>query len=145
MYEPTDVHEVAKDALTYFETDGEHIKLKDSRPNWVYQMVYEAHNGMFPDDFKYEYVKDALSLLSETNSDNARELIESDIYTSDLLLWLASNANRLAYCDEAAGEFGCPAEAEMTERISLGQHWEREEVFGYVLSALEAQAEGVEK
>ena len=111
---------------------------KSDRPEWVHDMVYAAHNGMLPDDWKYATVVESLRALAEyEDTDQARESIEADIYTADLLKWLSSSLRRLEYCDEAARELGIESEALMFERIQYGQHWEQDEMFGYVLSALE--------
>lgn len=134
------VQEAARAALVLFRQKENKLVLDKPRPEWVYTMVYEAHCGMLPDDYKYEYVTDALRVLGEASSpDNARECIESDVYTSDLLHWLASNTTRLGYCDDAVDEYMVSSDATMETRLSYGQYYERCEVFDVVLAALEEQ------
>ncbi len=98
----------------------------------------ECHGGMLPDDWKYEFIVDALDVLEENeDTDEARDgLPESDIYHVDLLRWVGSHLERAGYVDEHLEEFeDC---REFFAALQGGQRKEREEVFSAVLSALES-------
>lgn len=110
---------------------------KDSAPEWVTELSHEAHGeGMLPDDHCYQFLVDALDLLAEHDDlDEASSHVEADIYTKDLLEWLASDLGRLELCDEAASEYG---ESETTlDRISKGQLYERSQILQRVADFLE--------
>ena len=140
------VKELAKEVLDQFEhikpRDKEIWHLKDGSPEWMTERVHEAHGDFFPDDYKYQFVVDALDALQEQDDiDDAWESIESDIYTHDLLTWLSSNLLRTDYCDQAAEELGVKDAATLVERITLGQWFERKEVFDIVAQFLQNKAE----
>lgn len=113
------------------------VTLRDGSPEWMKEVCRTAHGGMFPDDIRYEYIEATADLISETESiEDARDSIESDIYTRDLTAWLGSRAGRYSYCDEAIEEYGWPGDT--IKLLQLGQHAERAEVFDLVVSALES-------
>jgi len=112
-------------ALSYFTT-GERISTdtgraivipKDDKPEWIAELCHAAHGDFMPDDWRYEMIQDALTELAESDEPDAWN-IEPPIYTFDLLKWLSSNLNRVAYCDDAAGEFG--AVSGIVGTVSLG-------------------------
>ncbi len=133
-------------ALEHFETftrsdSNEHFyKLTDTRPEWLYDLVQSAHDGMFPDDFKYEFIHDALSIIAEDDYDEDRvsESIDSDVdvYTHRLLSWISSNLGRMSYVDDAVSEYGWPEQG-LSQALMQGQYREREEVYNAVCSALD--------
>lgn len=152
MTTETTIQTLAAEALSYFEYTGsnpgngirENIYVKkDDTPEWVSDLVYEAHGSLFPDDYVYQYVVESLEALAENDDeDEARETIEADIYTGKLLEWLASHLSRQGYVDEAVEEFGYPGS--IVRAIQLGQYAEREEVFESVLSNLEQRLDEVD-
>lgn len=112
-------------------------KLRDGSPAWMTDVVRAGHGpDFFPDDWRYEFIQNAVNLLAECSGDEdaARDSIESDIYTSDLTRWIASNLLRFGYCDEAMAEYG-PVD-DTIRLLQMGQHMEREEVFTAVYNAL---------
>lgn len=116
---------------------------------WIVEMCRNAHNGMLPDDYKYEFVYDALSdianLSDDATAEDARDLQpEADIYTADLLSWLASNNTRVNYCDQYAEEFGSNQHDTTLMRIGFGQYLERSEVLHSVINSLEKRSEETE-
>ena len=119
--------------------DGYFYIRKDDAPEWVVEIVREAHdNGdMFPDDYKYQFVVDALEALADSDDvDNARSIMHDgvDITTSRLLHWVQSHGYRKAYADDHIQEFS----PETLDDILMGaQYMERDEVFQIVLSAIE--------
>lgn len=136
-----------------FETrkrdDGsEFVCLKDSAPEWASDFVREAHGTeMLPDDYRYRWIAEALSLLAESlpadvevedaDVDDLATEFGNDVsvYTADLLAWLSSNLSRIAYCDEAISE-GLTEANDLTAIIMVGQAAERQEVFQSVVAAL---------
>lgn len=116
--------------------DNEIWMLKDKAPHWITQLVRDAHADYAPDDYRYEYIVDALELLSESEDpDEAREALEADIYTSDLTEWLASNISRVGYLSEVLEEF--PDTDDGFDLLSRAQYQERSEIFDSVLDSLE--------
>lgn len=102
------------------------------------RVARDAHGDMMPDDCKWQYVADALALISEQQEsadleDIGRE-IEPDVYNHDLLTWAASNLSRMGYVDEAVEEYGWPGS--LAQALMLGQKAEREEVYFSVLESL---------
>ncbi len=111
----------------------------DDAPEWVSDMCYAAHGKMFPDDWRYSFILDALDALIDNDGDNdsALESIEPDVYNKDLLDWLSSRNDRASYCDDVAKEFGLDPYLGIIERIRFGQLAEKQEVFNQVCEFLE--------
>jgi hypothetical protein len=103
-------------------------------------LALAAHSdgSMLPDDWRYEFIAYALSLLSETNDPDNVD-IEADVYTSELTAWLHSRNDRAGYCDEAATEGLIVDGADMFARLTAGQYLEKREVFDQVRAHLESE------
>jgi hypothetical protein len=139
------VPELATQYLAYFElkerTNGDKFYcLTDNRPDKLYELVQQAHGDFIPDDYKYEFIHDALTMLSEVDNeateDDMQELgyhIEADYYTSELLKWVSSHGARIAYCDDAI-EQGIDS---FTNVLMTAQQVERQEVYAEVLTILD--------
>lgn len=143
----TPIQKLAEKYLEWFENktrdNGESfISLKDDKPAELYELVHSAHNGMMPDDYKYQYVYDSLELL--LNYDNPDEIqVSTDVYNGDLIKWIGSNYTRAGYVEEAVFEMGLNAkEFDFFKLLSSGQYMEREEVLGIVRNWLEKIIEG---
>ena len=96
----------------------------DDRPDWVYDAVMEAHDGEFPDDWRFDICDSLFGEIDEnTDEDDLHELIDGlvDVYNSDRLKWLADDQSRTAYCDEALREFGGDSK-DILEMIGYGQY-----------------------
>lgn len=145
----TTVQDVAREAASWFEVakrgDDDFTRCKDGRPEWVSDLVYAAHDSMFPDDWRYASVSSALEFIAESSDpeDEGGEWADGnvDVYTGARLAWLASNLNRAGYCDEAVEEFSSDGSAGIVERIGLGQYAESSEIYGSVLSSLQERVE----
>lgn len=176
----------AKEAYRFFETarratgdtatgpreDGErYTRLKDGAPEWVTEMVREAHRSgetlMLPDDIRYEMIREAVGYIVDCGNDGDLDDLEStfadegSVYTADQLAWLASRIDRYAYCDEWAEEYDYQGEDPQMSRdshpsvlalIRGGIYMERREVFASVRRSLDdatgltaADAEGTEE
>lgn len=141
----------AFDAFEQTERGDETITtLKDNRPQWVFDAVYSAHAGMFPDDWRYDKTQDAFGAIHDAGE--GADLVETgdeftdgavDIYTHDRLTWLASNLNRPSYVDEARAEGLIGEDADEVERIGVGQYMEAREIWAAVCQAVEDRAEEI--
>ena len=97
----------------YFEAksrdNGEAFySLTDDRPDWLYEAVREAHDGEFPDDWRYKMCHSIACWLDddEPTEDNIFEFADgaTDIYNADRLRWLASSLDRVDYVNDALAE-----------------------------------------
>lgn len=124
-------------------TNGDEFwKFKDGRPDWCQDMAREAHGDMMPDDWKYEFISDSLSALSECDDEEeARDSLEPSVYYSDQLKWFSSHMDRPAYVDTARHEFGDVGGRPVMEMVAQGMAQELDEVFGLVLSFLQNKVE----
>jgi hypothetical protein len=115
-------------------------------PQELVDLAQTAHDGMMPDDYKYEYIVDSLALISEAeDNDYLYELdsnLEPDVYNRDLLIWLSSNLNRAEYIDayvqEYCGGSISSSDFDFYSLIRNGQWLEKQEVFHSVLSSLQS-------
>jgi hypothetical protein len=154
------VHELATTAARCFETarratgdtdsgpreDGdEYVRIRDGSPEWVTDLAREAHGDYLPDDWRYQFISEALDAISEADVDADLDEVgdefadDVDIYTGKLTDWLGSRASRHGYVDEAVEEMG-HGDSVMAD-IARGQYQERREVFGQVCAFLEQRAE----
>src|SRR5690606_25807805 len=134
---------LAGEALAYFECkkrdDGTvYWVLEVGAPEWVYNLVWEAHGGIFPEDFRYLFIIEALEALAE-NPEGAEDLLEPDVYTSELIKWLDAHLGyRAGLVDEAVSEFGWES---LFKALQAGQLMEKEEVLDLVRRCLERMIE----
>lgn len=124
------------------------VVIADDSPEWVTDLCREAHGGMAPDDWRFEFISLALDAIAENdNPDTARDSVtDPDArypYTMDRLRWLASHLDRAGYCDEAAEEFGVRPDG-IVNAIALGMSHELGEVFDTVRQHLEEMVEDAE-
>lgn len=156
----SDVQQTAQEAAQWFETarratgytetgpreDGErYVRTKNGAPEWVRDLVYEAHGGDFlPDDWRYATIRAALEWIAEGNDDTypgpfADDMV--DVYTGERFAWLASNLSRAGYVDEAVSDYGEGRwpEGGIVEAVGLGQYAEASEIFDLVMQQLEAR------
>ena len=146
---PADVQSLAAEASKFFyrkkrkEDDEKMITItKDDAPEWVKDMVHAAHGDMMPDDYRYEFITDALyALEANDDADRARDELEPDIYTSDLTAWLHSRNDRMSYVDDARAEYGDTGDVSTSDALMRGQLMEKLEVFDAVHAALDERAD----
>lgn len=159
----------AREATAAFETrhrrpapdvesaaDVAYIALRDDAAAWVHNMVQDAHLSgrelMFPDDHRYGLIASAVDTIADSDpdgcdfSDRGSEWADAmvDVYTHDRLKWLASDAMRPGYCDDAAADGMVEADAGIVDRVAAGQFREASEVWDAVLFALRERAEVLE-
>ena len=105
--------------------DGSRIVVKkDGGPNWLADMVYELHDGLFPDDWTYEQIYNALGMLSD-GEDPEEAYFEGDTLTSSLFDWAKGNSSLV---NDYIRNFGwggnieaaiCGAQAEEERNIAI--------------------------
>lgn len=140
------IQELAKEASQYMTTDkrpdgSTFWKTADNCPEWVKDMIHDAHGDMMPDDYRYRWVGYALEAFQNyDNPEDALDDISPDVYNYDLLQWCASNLHRMAYVDEAM-ENGARS---LSDALMWGQSDEMREVYSSVLAFLESSLEEVE-
>ena len=138
-------HELAERALKHFTLNDKGFQqVHPDAPEWVDDMCREAHGGMLPDNWKFEFVVDALRLLVDSEDWESID-VEEDCYTHDLLQWLASNLRRVEICNDAVGEFGIDPTEGLLVQIAAGQRHERWTVLNSVRDFLERLAEETAK
>jgi len=135
------IQEIAKEAEFYFKqktrNNGDKFYvLGDGRPEWLRDLVYDAHNDTLPDDFIYKFIWESIVSIMEDGED---AYVEGDIYTSDLTSWLNSNNGRVSYLTMALEEL--EEEKNGFNLLGYAQKLEKDEVFHSVLKSLEDQAE----
>jgi hypothetical protein len=139
-YTPMKIQKSAKEAFRALETkkrdNGDSYQaFKSGSPEWMKNLAREAHGDMLPDDFRYEFIAEALEAISRyDDTDEARDSLEADIYTHGLTRWLHSRNDRTSYVDQAIQEFGVSS---TDQALGLGQLLEKQEIFDLVVSFLE--------
>jgi len=145
-----ELHDKATAALSWFTTGerksdetGRQITMhRDESPQWLKDLCYHAHDdgdaagAMLPDDFRYEFIEEALQFLADDDNNPDEYEPEPSIYNAELHRWVSSHGWRSGYCDEAREEFGGEA-GTLVDQIMLGQQWEMRRVFDRVRSFLD--------
>lgn len=102
---------------------GRYYNLTDDRPDWLAEAVQDAHDGEWPNDWRYEICADIIYRLQDDPDmepyEIAGELV--DIYNADLLGWVSEYMTRIGYVDEAAAENGL--DGGIIGQISRGQYY----------------------
>jgi hypothetical protein len=150
-----EIQKLAEEVAAQFEQDKRsdgtrYWRLKSGRDQKVQDLVRDAHridgHLILPDDYRYEFAKEALDAIAEyEDTDEARDSLEADIYTSDLTKWLGSNVYRPGYVDETMEEMGVRDGSDIITQMQMGQLHEKEEVFDSVLKSLQEMADEQEE
>ena len=137
-----------------FRTDGTHFMALSSEAKWddirddLESIVQEAHLGEFPNDWRFDTTHSIASTLAEMpdseewDFDDFREesyaVAESlvDIYTSDLLQWVAGNINRPQWDDSDLANSAEPY-GDIMALIRLRQFEEIESMVQTVLNEIQ--------
>lgn len=112
---------------------------KDRAPCYISDLCHYAHGGMMPDDYKYQYIVEALEYINDNLDLLADSLDEIDVYDAcepdymnhDLLKWLSSNLERMEYVDQVLAGMETPT---LSTALMLAQSEERAEVMQAVIS-----------
>ncbi len=136
------VQQLASEASRYLRRDRDRDILlpADHAPQWFTDLCHHAHAGMMPDDWRYEFIQDALGAIEDGADEDGIDLDGLYPYTADRLGWLASHLDRPGYCDEAAEDMG-GLPGEILTFVVWGMDRELREVFDLVRSKLEEVAE----
>ena len=122
------------------EDGTSYTTLTDAADEWMRDVVRDAHNGMLPDDWRYDAVAAAVEFIADNEDweDRLDEFADGcvDVYNYALSAWLSSHAVRGAYVDEAREEWGAD-DADLWTQLQRGQFFEAREVIGLVVSALQ--------
>lgn len=112
-----------------------YIKRKTRELDDLQDLIYKAHDGLLPDDYRYQFTLESLeAIANHDTSDDALTSLEPDIYTFDLTAWLHSNNLRLHYVSMAQQEWGPMDDG--SQILEMAQLMEKQEVFGLVLKCL---------
>ena len=140
--EPANVQDLAIEASKYF-TIGERdngetffYKTTSNCPQWVTELVRNAHGDFLPDDYRYKWIAYALDAFSDyEDGHNAIDEVQPDVYNFDLLKWVSSNLYRMAYVDEAIQN----GAQDLASALTWAQSDEIRETYYGVLESLEAE------
>jgi hypothetical protein len=115
--------------------------------------VREAHSGMFPDDWRYDAIHSALSDIHDSGYDDEYDAMDGsgefadgnvDAYNGERAAWLASHLSRAGYVDQARDDGLVAEDADIYDRIGVGQYAESEEVYASVVQSLQARLDELE-
>jgi hypothetical protein len=146
-----DIYELAGFAYGQFEqrerSNGDTFTcLKDGAPEWLTELIRDAHGEFLPDDWRYDCIRAALGWIHDVEPEDvedSHEFADSyvDIYSVARLAWLASDLRRVTYVDNAVEEWGANGgdAGDTVDRIGLGQYLEASEVYSSVVSSLQAR------
>lgn len=99
-------------------------------PEWVNDLVINAHGDMMPDDWRYAMIRDVLDAIDDCE-DIDEISIEPSIYTSDLCRWLGSDSMRFG--GYVADVFKDQDFADISEVIQAAMSLEYDEIIGLVV------------
>ena len=138
------IQDKAAEAAAWFVTDTRDngdvfIKTKDDRPEWLTDLIHDAHGDKFSDDYRYQFISEALDAIADSGEteDDAQDRIyeiEPDVYTSALTAWLNSRADRVYYLTEALEEMDGMCDG--FQLLAWAQNREQMEVAQSVLASL---------
>lgn len=104
---------------------------------WQKTIIHAAHGDALPDDYIYQFIRDALEVLADSKEgeeDEALYAIEPDVYTSDLTAWLHSSNRRTYYITEVQEEMGPITDG--FQLLGAAQQKEKQEVAQLVLEGI---------
>jgi hypothetical protein len=121
--------------------DGSEVYVrKEPADDELQDLIQDAHDDMLPDDFRYQFIVEALQALADNEDpDDAQLSIEPDIYHHELTAWLDSNIGRTDYLTQVQQD--CGPIQDGFELLSTAQLFEKYEVFHSVLASLNRIAE----
>ena len=129
----------AKTAQSYFERNPhDNWATKLDAPEWVKNMVRSAHGDFMPDDYRYNWIYNALDAFQNDTPDVAIDCLEPEPYYNQRASWLASNVNRAQYVNEII-EMGCESD-DVMDMIGYGQLQEMRETYESVHSSILTQS-----
>lgn len=125
--------ELRQDFERKVRDNGEEFYCLDRVEHPAKAMVFEAHDGEFPNDFVYEAIVDTLdNIAGGAGEDECAPA--TDVYHSRLLDWVGDSLYRMAYVDEAMKEYGAKT---LSEALIWGQSRQLERIAATVWNYLE--------
>lgn len=123
------------------------VYMTDDRPQALHDAIYTAHGDKMPDDWIFSTFADLLEKVTEYDCETVDELRDNDydheiidgyvdIYTHELLQWLASDVDNLEYLAQAALD-GWTVDDGTWQLLARAQYYAIEKVMQHVLSLLE--------
>ena len=141
----TKINTKAREARSWFEylqLDGQGGRwvTKTDRPDWVVDMVYNAQSevlggGIFPDDFVYAWVVEALDSYAEEEYPEDAEPAE-EMFTHTLLKWVGSGLSRFEAVSDLIKNGMYADDGNNTTVIMSAIHDEKITVYELVLDSL---------
>lgn len=117
----------------------------DGAPDWMRDVVFEAHYNALPCDWRYEHCRALVGQIEDYESaDDAGEASHEiadglvDVYNAALYRWLADVSGAADACDEAETELGDGGT--MVARIQRGQYMMLFQMAGALIFAIESEA-----
>ena len=144
------IQELAQEVLSNMETKTrdtgrEFFCLKDHKIEWMVDLCRKAHDGTMPNDFVYDVIESSLYWIKDQEGADAQSireqifednLIEPEIYNSELLEWVSSNLNFGEYVTEAMRDYNAK---DFWEALQYGNQRFKETIFNNVLDSLDEQ------
>ncbi len=128
--------QAAREFLEFFEVrtteNGETWRPVEGAPPELKRLVRNAHGDYMPDDYRYNFIMEALRLVAECEDVETIKMIP-DNEPSRLTGWLHSKINRLRYMTIAMIEYD-PKDS--LHLLKTAQYIERQEVLEAVIDAL---------
>lgn len=128
-------------------TDKKFWKFKDGRPEVLQTLAHDAHadfmpddSAMLPDDYRYEFIYQALERLAEWEDMDAADAWEPAIYNHERMSWVASHPYRVSYVEDAVRDAGLsmPEDISLMDGIAYGMSYEFSVVEFSVRDSLES-------
>lgn len=132
------LQERAKLAAKYFqqktrENGSTFYCYTEDAPESIKELARAIHGNMFPDDYKFQFIVEALKAIEDEGEDAS---LEPECYNSALIDWLGSYSLRPGYVDQASEDYGHFADGIM-QSIIAGYNYEQMEVLNAVMGLLE--------
>jgi hypothetical protein len=126
------------------------VALKDDAPEWASNIVYSAHDGAMPCDWRYSKI-DMLAhdLLDAFANDYEFDAIEwadntADIYNHHLLNWVAGVSYAVDAVEDARAEWGADGANGFLEWVRAGQVYMLHQMACFVEYELRELSEQIE-
>ena len=127
------------------------IVLPSDAPEWVQQLVRDAHDDELPNDWRFTKIYEICWWLldcesSDSAQENAMEAADalSFVYTGQILGWYAEQPSRLNYCDQYIEEFGANATDSTALLLGAGQAYAIEKMIYKIIDGCMARCVEVE-
>lgn len=117
---------------------------KDDAPEYVSDLCYDVHDYMLPDDYRYQFLVEALEYIDDNldplddslDSIDPFDACEPDCMNHDLIRWLGSNLSRMYYCDNVMQDYQLD---QLAHVLMQAQQAERVEVMELAIDWIKSQ------